>query len=88
MSENNAEFTHDHYLDASGLNCPLPVLKAKLALTRMQPGAILRVDATDPHATVDFHAYCARSGHQILSNTNSGKTITFYIKRAEIQAET
>jgi tRNA 2-thiouridine synthesizing protein A len=83
MPDNNAEYAHDHYLDAKGLNCPLPVLKAKLELARMQPGKILRVEATDPHATIDFHAYCARTGHQIISLLDTGEIITFYIKRAE-----
>lgn len=88
MSNNSAEVTHDHYLDARGLNCPLPVLKAKLELTRMRPGKILRVEATDPHATIDFHAYCARSGHQLISSVDTGDSITFYIKRAEDQIST
>ena len=83
MTDNKTEIRHDQYLDAKGLNCPLPVLKAKFALHKMKPGEILRVEATDPHATIDFHAYCARSGHLILETKTANNVIMFYIKRAE-----
>lgn len=82
MSDNVNEPGHDQYLDAKGLNCPLPVLKAKFALAKMQPGEILYVEATDPHATIDFHAYCARSGHQIMSTVTVNEVIRFHIRRA------
>jgi len=72
----------DQTLDAKGLNCPLPVLRTKVMLNRMQPGQVLCVEATDPHATIDFQAYCARTGHDILSISESGGIITFIIRRA------
>ncbi len=75
------ELKHDQFLDAKGLNCPLPVLKAKLALNRMTEGKILCVEATDPHSTIDFQAYCARSGHEIIRTTTVDDVITFYIKK-------
>ena len=81
QAEPRIEF--DEYLDAKGLNCPLPVLKAKLALTRMKPGEVLFVEATDPHSTIDFEAYCARTGHNIVRMNEGGKVIEFYIQRAE-----
>ena len=74
--------TPDQSLDARGLNCPLPVLKAKVALNRMQPGEVLYVEATDPHATIDFRAYCARAGHEILQLTDNEGIIQIYISRA------
>ncbi|MGI9229376.1 MAG: sulfurtransferase TusA family protein [Gammaproteobacteria bacterium] len=74
---------YDHYLDAKGLNCPLPVLKAKLELNKMQAGTVLYVEATDNHAHIDFQAYCARSGHEIIHTGESGGVIKFYIRRAE-----
>ena len=74
---------YDQYLDTKGLNCPLPVLKTKVALNKMQPGEILRVEATDPHATIDFEAYCARTGHEIIRLNESGDVIEFLIRRAE-----
>ena len=78
-----AETGFDHYLDAKGLNCPLPVLKTKLLLNRMQPGEILFVEATDPHSVVDFEAYCARTGHELLSIDEGEEIIGFTISRAE-----
>ncbi|TAJ91875.1 MAG: sulfurtransferase TusA family protein [Gammaproteobacteria bacterium] len=71
-------------LDAKGLNCPLPILKAKFALNTMHPGQLLQVEATDPHSVIDFEAYCARTGHSILSTTHtSNGVIEFIIQRAE-----
>lgn len=72
----------DQYLDAKGLNCPLPVLKTKLALSRMQPGETLWVEATDPHAVIDFEAYCARTGHKLLRTDQNNEVIGFLISRA------
>jgi len=83
MTESSTDIRHDQYLDAKGLNCPLPVLKAKLALTRMEPGQILCVDATDPHATIDFQAYCARTGHDLIETCELDEIIRFYIRRTE-----
>lgn len=79
----SAEPGFDHYLDAKGLNCPLPVLKTKLLLNRMQPGEILFVEATDPHSVVDFEAYCARTGHELLRIDEGEEIISFTISRAE-----
>jgi tRNA 2-thiouridine synthesizing protein A len=73
----------DQTLDAKGLNCPLPVLKAKLALNRMQAGEILHVEATDPHATIDFEAYCARTGHELILAADTDGVIEFFIRRAQ-----
>lgn len=83
MPDTSTGHRYDQHLDAQGLNCPLPVLKAKFALNKMQPGEILYVEATDPHASVDFHAYCARSGHEIISTATVNSVIHFYIKRAD-----
>ena len=74
---------YDRYLDAKGLNCPLPVLKAKLELNRMAAGTVLYVEATDSHAEIDFRAYCARSGHELVRSEEDAGVIRFYIRRAE-----
>ena len=83
MSEITNETGHDEYLDAKGLNCPLPVLKAKFALAKMHPGQVLYVEATDSHASIDFHAYCARSGHQVIHTDTLEGVIRFFIRRAD-----
>jgi tRNA 2-thiouridine synthesizing protein A len=70
-------------LDAKGLNCPLPILKTKVVLNKMHPGEILFVEATDPHAEIDFEAYCARSRHELLQVKQTGDVYEFYIRRAE-----
>jgi len=82
MTGDDPKIRHDQYLDAKGLNCPLPVLKAKFALVKMKPGEVLCVEATDPHAQIDFQAYCARSGHEVVQIQTHSEVITFYIKRA------
>lgn len=82
MSDSPDNLVYQQHLDARGLNCPLPVLKAKFALLKMLPGEILYVEATDPHASIDFQAYCARSGHEIVNTGTKDEVIYFYIRRA------
>ena len=73
----------DQILDAKGLNCPLPILKTKVLLNKMQAGEILYVEATDPHSIIDFEAYCARTNHKLLNIEEDADLIKFYIQRAE-----
>lgn len=54
-------------LDARGLLCPLPVLKARKVLERVAPGACLRVLADDPAAVIDMPHFCAEAGHELIS---------------------
>ncbi len=82
MTETSNRIIADQHLDAKGLNCPLPVLKAKVALNKMQPGEILYVETTDPHATIDFEAYCARTGHEIVSLLEGEEVIEIFVSRA------
>jgi tRNA 2-thiouridine synthesizing protein A len=56
----------DHQVDASGLLCPLPLLKSKRQLNRMQPGEVLLLIATDPNAEDDLRKFCDQSSHQLL----------------------
>lgn len=55
------------YIDARDLICPLPVLKARKALKGLAPGGIIELDATDPAAEADFHAFCESTGHELRS---------------------
>ncbi len=75
--------SYDQVLDAKGLNCPLPILKTKVLLNKMNAGEILFVEATDPHSQVDFEAYCARTDHKIINYKLSKGVYSFTIKRAE-----
>ena len=70
----------DKDLDARGLNCPLPILRAKKALTDMQSGQILRITATDPGSVKDFQAFCKQTGNELLSHTE-GAEYTFFMKK-------
>lgn len=64
----------DQELDATGLNCPLPILRAKKALTGLESGKVLRVIATDPGSVKDFEAFSKQTGNQLLeSSENAGK---------------
>lgn len=56
-------------LDLSGLNCPLPILRAKKALAGMQTGQVLALVATDPGAPKDFEAFCRQTGNALLEST-------------------
>lgn len=71
----------DKELDARGLNCPLPILRAKKALADMQGGQVLRIIATDPGAVKDFQAFSKQTGNELLSHSEANKEFVFYMKR-------
>jgi tRNA 2-thiouridine synthesizing protein A len=68
-------------LDARGLNCPLPILKAKKALAEMKSGEILRVLATDRGSVRDFQAFARQTGNTLVGQSESGDEFTFFMKR-------
>jgi tRNA 2-thiouridine synthesizing protein A len=70
-------------LDASGLSCPLPVLKARKALIGMQPGDVLEVTTTDPMSVVDMPVFCAQAGHTIVREDRVDNSFVFTIERGE-----
>ena len=72
----------DEELDASGLNCPLPILRAKKALNTMDSGKILRIIATDPGSVKDFDAFAKQTGNELLESTEAGGKYEFLIKKA------
>jgi tRNA 2-thiouridine synthesizing protein A len=72
----------DQELDASGLNCPLPILRAKKALGPMESGQILRIIATDPGSVKDFEAFSKQTGHELLESTEEGGKFYFRIKKS------
>jgi tRNA 2-thiouridine synthesizing protein A len=75
------EFQKD--LDARGLNCPLPILKAKKALAEMQSGEVLRIVATDSGSVRDFQAFAKQTGNALLSHTQTNGEFTFLMRRKE-----
>ena len=67
-------------LDARGLNCPLPILRAKKALTGMNAGQVLKIVATDPGSVKDFQAFCQQTGHELVSHSEANREFTFFMK--------
>ena len=72
----------DQVLDAKGLNCPLPILRAKKALAGMGAGQTLEILATDPGSVKDFEAFCRTTGHALVEQGNDGKLFRFVIRKA------
>jgi tRNA 2-thiouridine synthesizing protein A len=71
----------DKELDARGLNCPLPILRAKKSLNDMQSGQVLKIVATDPGSVKDFQAFAKQTGNELLSQADAGKEFVFFLKR-------
>lgn len=71
----------DKDLDARGLNCPLPILRAKKALADMTSGQVLRIVATDPGSVKDFQAFAKQTGNELLSQAEANKEYTFFMKK-------
>ena len=69
-------------LDATGLKCPLPVLKARKAMKALAPGGLLTVLATDPDSPKDFAAFCAATGHSLEERRESEGVFTYRIRKA------
>jgi tRNA 2-thiouridine synthesizing protein A len=69
-------------VDASGLNCPLPLLRLKKALLEVQSGEIIKVIATDPAAHLDIGVYVDQTGHQLLNLTKQAHVQIFFIRKA------
>jgi len=69
-------------LDTSGLNCPMPILRAKKALKELQAGDILRVTATDPGSVKDFESFAKQTGNELLESTTEGESFIYRIRKA------
>ena len=73
---------HDALVDASGLNCPLPLLKAKLELNRLVSGQTLKVIATDAGSQRDFRTFARLAGHELLREENDAGTYCYWLRTA------
>lgn len=71
----------DKELDARGLNCPLPILKAKKSLNDMQSGQVLKIVATDPGSVKDFQAFSKQTGNELLSQVEANKEFIVFLRR-------
>lgn len=68
-------------LDALGLRCPLPVLKARKRLKGMEAGTVLRIEADDPAAIIDVPHFCAEQGHTLVEQSREGDTLIFLVRK-------
>ncbi|HMM85066.1 MAG: sulfurtransferase TusA family protein [Gammaproteobacteria bacterium] len=68
-------------LDTRGLNCPLPILKAKKALAEMASGEVLKVVATDPGSMRDFKAFARQTGNELLEQVQTADEFVHYLRR-------
>jgi TusA-related sulfurtransferase len=73
--------TADKEIDTRGLNCPLPILRAKKALADMTSGQVLKILATDPGSVRDFQAFARQTGNELVGQETVGKEFTHYLKR-------
>lgn len=72
---------YDDLLDASGLNCPLPILRAKKALTALEEGKVLRIVATDPGSVKDFEAFAKQTGNELIESTEEDGKFCFMMMK-------
>jgi tRNA 2-thiouridine synthesizing protein A len=72
----------DQTLDAKGLNCPLPILKARKALKDVPDGGTLEILATDPGSVADFEAFCRQTGNELVEHSVEDDIYRFLIKKA------
>ena len=75
--------TPDHEIDATGLLCPLPVLRARKRLLAMAPGQVLRLSATDPAAVIDVPHFCAEAGHVLIGTDTADGAQVYLIRRGQ-----
>ena len=68
-------------IDTRGLNCPLPILKAKKALSELQAGDVLKVLATDPGSLRDFQAFARQTGNELVEQSTAGEEFVHYLRR-------
>ena len=72
---------HDKELDARGMNCPLPILRARKALNDMMSGQVLRIVATDPGSVKDFEAFAKQTGNELMTQSATDKEFTFFMRK-------
>ena len=68
-------------IDTRGLNCPLPILKAKKALAELRTGDVLKVVATDPGSVRDFQAFARQTGNELVEQGSAGGEFIHYLRR-------
>jgi tRNA 2-thiouridine synthesizing protein A len=80
-SDNSSDIVVSQEVDARGLNCPLPILKAKKALALVQSGEIVKIISTDSGSKRDFEAFARQTGNALVHQTEASKEWVFFLKR-------
>ena len=73
--------SYDLELDARGLNCPLPILRAKKSIQSLSVGQVLRIVSTDPGSVKDFEAFCKQTGNELVDSAQDGGEYAFNIRK-------
>jgi tRNA 2-thiouridine synthesizing protein A len=81
LSPHNPAMDAQKELDTRGLNCPLPILKAKKALADMKSGDVLKVISTDPGSTRDFQAFARQTGNELVEQSEAADEFVHYLRR-------
>jgi TusA-related sulfurtransferase len=81
--EKVSEIKPDRMLDCKGLLCPLPVIRTKQAIDKMQTGQVLEMVSTDPGSIPDMQAWSRRTGHELLESRKENGLFIFYIRKAK-----
>ncbi|MDX3896060.1 sulfurtransferase TusA family protein [Pusillimonas sp.] len=81
MSDTTEQPEFDLEVDAAGLKCPLPILRAKKALAQLQSGQVLKVITTDPHAVRDFQAFSKQTGNGLLAQVEDAGNVVHFLSR-------
>jgi tRNA 2-thiouridine synthesizing protein A len=71
----------DLVLDARGLNCPLPILRARQSIQKLNSGQVLHIVATDPGSVKDFEAFCKQTGNELLATNQEAGEYSFDIRK-------
>lgn len=79
--DTSSALEHDRELDARGLSCPLPILRAKKSLNDMISGQVLKIRATDPGSVRDFQAFSRQTGHHLMSSTEAAGEFVFFLRK-------
>ncbi|MYL32604.1 hypothetical protein GLW08_16820 [Pontibacillus yanchengensis] len=82
------DITANEVLDAQGLACPMPIVKTKKAITNLEPGQVIEIQATDKGSTADLKAWADGSGHHYLGTVEVGEVLKHYIRKADEKEET
>jgi tRNA 2-thiouridine synthesizing protein A len=82
MNEEHVMADFDQELDACGLNCPLPILRAKKSLAAMDSGQVLHIIATDPGAVKDFEAFAKQTGNELMESREDAGKFHFLMKKS------